>query len=149
MDSSATNTYGFPAGTQIPKAFDFGVSRLDILNNELSSGYYQNSNDVAALKREIGRVSSGSTGDMMAAQVAPGSDASWFSKFMAGLKAVSGAPASYIGDALKTTATDAVKEQTSGVFDSVKQYLKDSGVTMAAVLVGVVLLVGAFFIYRK
>lgn len=149
MDSSTSNTYGFPAGTQIPSFANFGVSRLDVLNNELSSGYYSNSGDIAALTREIGRVTSGQTGDMMAAQVASTGDMSWFHKFMEGLKAVSGAPANYIGDAIKSTATDTVKSTSNGIVDSIKQYFKDSGVTMAAVVVGIVLLVGAFFIYRR
>lgn len=153
MDNTTSNTYGFPPGTVVPTLGNFGVSRIDILNNELSSGYYSNNLDIAALTREIGRVTSGKTGDMNASSTAAPAKTedspSWYKSFMDGLKAVSSAPSDYIGKALGSAAADSAKPSSGGIVDSIKQFFAESSVTIAAVVVGIILLMGAFFIYRK
>lgn len=144
MDTSTANTYGFPPGTVIPQSANFGVSRLDVLNNELSSGYYSSTGDIAALTREISRVSSGMTGDMNVSSGSTGASTPWY----LGGASNSSSPSDtswFMGGAPNSGSASA----SSGIVDSIKKFFTDSSVTIASVVIGIVLLIGAFFIYRR
>jgi hypothetical protein len=158
---TALNTSGFPAGTTFPAAANFGTTRMDVLQSELSSGYYTQSMDISALTREIVREQKA-----LAAQPDTGQQPNassldtqsilpdWMTsinkklaKTMVDLGA--GNPTSMASVMEATTGAGGSGSYVDNALAAVKKFFQDSAVTILAIVVGLLLLYGAFLTYKK